>query len=269
MLLKKRIMVVALCFTMVFGLVGCGVVEGKESYDVEALQQRIEELEAENEELKEELEEFEEAHNDVAGQETWTDDTIISFGDSVFLGDIRDFTGVTERDITYGDVKYITIYDTCDRYGYGNYDNLSALRYFTSLEELSVCGDFSSLNGIENLKNLEKLTIKDCDNLSDISALSGLTNLKELEIYLPDSVTDISVLLNLNNLESVKINVYDKEKSNLNYEILDEHPYLKEYSVHSIRAGETAAPDAAIEATPSGDAGATTEAPPSGDAPMQ
>ena len=208
--MKKCISIVVIGM-LICSLAGCGVSTDSDSgADIKELEQRIEELEAENEELKDKLAESKEEGNNpllpiITEQETWTDDTIISFGDASFIDDIKDFTGVTERDITYGDVKYITKYDTCKLKGYGNYNNLSALRYFTSLEELSVWGGFSSLNGIENLANLKTLTIEKCENLTDISALSGLTNLETLSIEGCENLTDISVLSSLTNLESLSI----------------------------------------------------------------
>ncbi len=105
-------------------------------------------------------------------------------------------------------------------------DDLSAIRVWnnkTKLKEVKIWDDFgnyyknhydgsrltfTTLNGLENLTNLENLTIGWNNAKLDISALSNLTNLVNLELN-DNYITDISPLKNLINLEKLNLHGND------------------------------------------------------------
>ena len=125
-----------------------------------------------------------------------SDDTVIAFSDERLLADVKTMTGVTSRDITYGDVKNITELATRDQ---STYENISTLQYFTSLKRLyiSITG-ISNLNELAGLENLESLYITGME-LDDISALGNLKNLKSVGIEanslcLIDGIKDLPML---------------------------------------------------------------------------
>lgn len=204
--MKKKLLLTVLCISFSLGIIACSTSTSNDYSDanVEELQERIEELEDEIARLKGEqggAAGITEEQPAPAEQEILTDDTVISFTDQTMLEDVRNITGVTERDITYGDVKNITEFNS----SYHSYSDLSPLRYFTSLVELDIEGDFYNLNGLEGLTNLKTLIIDSgsADNLTDISAIANLTNLETLEIIGFSNLTDISVIGNLTNLQSL------------------------------------------------------------------
>ncbi len=63
--------------------------------------------------------------------------------------------------------------------------------------------NISSLDGIENLKNLEYLSLWE-NNITDISKLINLTKLKTLQLGL-NNITDINSLINLTDLEKLSL----------------------------------------------------------------
>lgn len=233
--MKKRLVLCIVGSVMLLSLAGCGATTDTSSdKDIKELEQRIEELEAENEELKDKLAERDEEEKEpeiITGvpvakeQETWADDYSIGFIDDELRTDMRKFTNIKNRDITYGDVKNIKSYNG------GAYGDVSTFKYFTSLEELDIivtedltdisafenlwnlktlklhfCGGIKDLNALCNAKNLTTLLIEGADGLTDISTLSELTALKDVEILAENWQTfDLSVLLELENLERVYI----------------------------------------------------------------
>ncbi len=198
--MKKRLLVV-MSLVLAMGLVACGSKETSVDSDAE----RIAELEKELEELKaqqaEEVEEQEEVveETEVDG-ETWTDDTIIAFTDRDMLEKVREITGVTERDITYGDVKYITEFNS----GTIGYSNIEPIKYFTSLKVLTI-GSESGIEPIGNLINLEKINITCIGETDNIDAIANLKSVKELWIN-GNKLKDISAVGHLPNIEKLTLN---------------------------------------------------------------
>ena len=203
--MKKRLLAVVMSLVLAMGLVACGSKASSVSDDVslEDLQAQINELKAENEELKAQLGEKEEQAEVV--EETWTDDTIIAFTNAEMLELIRETTGITERDITAGDVKGIT------KIPYGLTDgwkgSLEPLKYFKGLVELRLCqnNEVTNLDAINGLTNLKTLEIYLCDNIVDINGISYLSNLQTLNLVACDNVKDIRALENLINLQKLGI----------------------------------------------------------------
>lgn len=205
--MKKYISVVVIGMLMC-SLAGCGVSTDSDSgADIKELEQRIEELEAENEELKDKLAESKEEGNNpllpiITEQEAWEDDYSIGFIDDNLRADIKKFTNIKDRDITYGDVKNITSYSDSSKYG-----DVSTFKYFTALEELDihVTDDLKDISAFENLWNLETLKLHSCGGIKDLSALCNAQNLTTLYIDGADSLTDISTLSELTELKDVEI----------------------------------------------------------------
>lgn len=100
--------------------------------------------------------------------ESWTDDTVIGFTDSRLQRKVRELTGITSRDITYGDVKNIV------EFGGDDYTDITPLKYFTSLEAPGIQGDFRDVSALENLTGLRSLYIEG-ENLEDISSIGKMT----------------------------------------------------------------------------------------------
>lgn len=233
--MKKKLLLMSLVGVLVFGLVGCGSSTNADSdKDIKELEERIEELEAENEELREKLAGNSEGGNKednkpslpiVKEQETWADDYIIPFTDDYIFKAVKDITKITERDITYGDIKYINEINIRECL------NSSCLRFFTGLEKLKIgenglieldkldvsnlhnlteltiiqADDLETIDGLENLDKLSYVFLDRCDNF-DISVLSKATELKELKIATYNwKEYDLSFLLELNKLEELFI----------------------------------------------------------------
>ena len=163
------------------------------------LEQELEELKAENKANK--------STAQTAETETWSDDYVISFVDKRMLEQIRDFTGIHERDITYGDVKNI------ETFGESFYNVSSEnFKYFTSLKELSLSTYNDNINALANCRNLTSLELyssDDDDILTDISALSSIPNLTTLYIESCEVLKDISPLGNCQNLTEISISWCD------------------------------------------------------------
>lgn len=204
--MKKKLISLFLILTLAVILTACGSKSSSEdlsNMDTKELMERIEELEKENEKLSTKLDEDKESDTSKQiEQETWSDDTIIAFAGEWQLLQMRKFTGITERDITYGDVKGITeVYWDGDVY---------PLRYFTALKTLHADGIGNNMNGLENLHNLTVLDIQGGEGLTDLSPISNLTNLVELRMtYFPD-LEDLSPLSNLTNLKSIYLTTLPK-----------------------------------------------------------
>ena len=197
----KKILALILILAIPLTMIACS--SSPETVDSNSDAERITELEQELAELKsnQSAQESESKTEPKDEQETWSDDTIIAFTDAEMLKDIREITGVTERDITYGDVKNIREF-----FGGINdiYSDITPLKYFTSL---TVLGDISTSSyDLEALRNLTNLTTLDITgrNLTDINALQNLTNLTSLSMR-GYGITDISALGNLTNLTSLTI----------------------------------------------------------------
>lgn len=155
-----------------------------------------------------------------------SDDFVIEWKNEVVERETRRITGITDRPLTYGDVKNITKLD----FQRLLVDNIDDLVYFTSLEELDLFSHpqgknmnentLSDIRALARLKNLTSLKISgnvaldisplayvtslkhlalNCNNLSSIHPLMYLTNLESLVIY-----DDIVYFEDVNNLESLK-----------------------------------------------------------------
>ena len=211
--MKNKIIIASLCLALSISTVACGSSNNTNidtsNLSVEEMQDTINELKAENAELKAEIEKLtvkedtEQVNNEL---ETWDDDYVIAFSDKNLLKEIQKITGVTSRDITYGDVKNITELEIS---GLSDCSNISTLKYFTGLRELDITGHGSlkdtNLDAIKNLTNLNYLTLFDCRELTDISALANLINLKELTISECDKIENIDALVELQNLEYLAV----------------------------------------------------------------
>lgn len=155
----------------------------------------------------------------VVPEKTWTDDTIIPFPDEGFRKEIQEITGVTERDITYGDVKYITDLGYDYFYGYGyTYDSWDVLKYFDSLKTLYVTIDSqaeaSQMSVLLYLENLEELglMVESDSNVEkvDLAPIYQLKNLQSLELQaagLDDLELDLAQMANLENMYCLRTNV--------------------------------------------------------------
>lgn len=208
--MRKKILTLCISLFFVFAFTAC---EGAQNTDqdasIKALEKELEETKKELEKLKD-LQSNQETIPETVEQETWEDDTIIAFTDAKMAADIKKMTGITERDITYGDVKNIIELDV-------SYNDIEALKYFTSLVKLTAdTGESINLNAIGNLTNLQSLEIKGYSNLADISAIGNLSSLQELQIgksrvigggYI--NLTDISAIGNLSNLQYICIEECD------------------------------------------------------------
>ncbi len=117
-----------------------------------------------------------------------SDQDSIDWKDSALEAAMRRETGITDRPVTWGDVKHITkLYLS----GSGSGDkiaDISALAELTSLTELDLSGN----------------------KLTDVSALAGLHNLTVLNLS-GNKITDVSTLAGLRNL--IALNVADNKAS--------------------------------------------------------
>lgn len=208
--MKRKLLAAFMSLAIIAGMTGCGASTNSDDAEyIEELEQEIEDLEDELAELRGKQAESADEEK-TREQETWSDDTVIAFTSSEMLESIRCITGITSRDITYGDVKGIT--------SLGDYTwtgGLEPLKYFTGLITLDIGGGLwadvpdTNLEPLGNLNNLMTLEIHRCHNLSDISAIANITSLKELCIDSCDNLTDVSVLEKLENLERLTIKYCD------------------------------------------------------------
>lgn len=111
----------------------------------------------------------------------------------------------------YHDVNYVNLaldLSNCQKLTISNdkaNTSLPFLMSFHTIKELTIddC-NISSLEGIENLSNLETLIIKNCENLTDISSIKNLTNIKTIKIN-GTKISDISALSYLPNLSYINL----------------------------------------------------------------
>ena len=142
---------------------------------IEELEASLESLEEENETLKDSLQASQERNGFLRGKKTdpasarpnktaGQNDFVIPFSSDTFKEEMVGITGVSDREITYGDVKDITelLYNYPDGNG-------SELQYFTGLKELN-CSNVGNLNVLSGMKDLSVLTVTDN---ADIHALAN------------------------------------------------------------------------------------------------
>lgn len=178
---------IMLMFGMVLAMVGCG--SDKSIKSNEELEKKVAELEAENKELREQKDNTEQEIVDLeyniadieAEIASWSDDMVIAFSDEQLQSYVKKVTGVSSREITYGDVKNITEIENCV------FDSINSLKYFSSLKKLYVeVENDTNLDGLKYCRELENLAVFG-DNLEDISAVGTLNKLVTLEIQDADS----------------------------------------------------------------------------------
>lgn len=117
-----------------------------------------------------------------------SDNDIIDWKDSALETAMRRATGITDRPVTWGDVKHMTELDLSGDGSRDKISDISALAELTSLTELDLSGN----------------------KLTDISALAGLHNLTVLNLS-GNKITDVSTLAGLRNL--IALNVADNKAS--------------------------------------------------------
>jgi internalin A len=205
--MKKKLLAVVLCLALVMTTMACG--SSKETDKDKANAERIKELKEELAELEESQSEESEAEEDedepteefvqeeevIDESETWTDDTSIVFTDADMLSKVREITGISERDITYGDVKNITEFS-------GSYSEITPIKYFTSLVTLNIgTTNNADLDMFKNLKSLKTLTLS-ASSVTDFKGLSSCENLTDLTFHDCEGLTEIKLegLPNLTNL---------------------------------------------------------------------
>ena len=167
--------------------------------------ERSEGIEKELKELKAEQSKDTDNNKPVSVEtETWDDEYVISFVDKKFRKEIIEITGISGRDITYGDVKNIETLSSIENVSIENY------KYFTGLKELYVFASYSdNINALANCQNLTSLVINGCDAITDISPLTSCQNLTSLHIDSCDAITDISPLASCQSLTSLRIDRCD------------------------------------------------------------
>lgn len=101
-------------------------------------------------------------------------DDSIDWKDSNLEAAMKTALGITDRDITYNDIKDVTELDLSDK----------------------KISDISALSAMKKLVNLNL----GLNNISDISALAGMTNLKELDLFF-NRISNVSALADLTNLQ--------------------------------------------------------------------
>lgn len=252
--MKRKMLSGLLILSMVTMLfTGCGK-EEPVTNEVEENAQ-VEEQEVEEPEVIEtEITEVEEVESDTT-EEAYPDDMVIEFKDEKLLAHIRNQISKSEGDITYGDIKRISnvrfsesgytdlspliyftdleglIFEYCDDISFvstmpANHpkfyyvslyscENISSLSSITDIKELGVYQCNENLSFIENLTNLEKLTIQENSFIKDVSFLSSCTKIEKLSIDLCFYLEDISALSNLSNLEELTIIEYDGNISDI------------------------------------------------------
>ncbi|MGN1128988.1 MAG: leucine-rich repeat domain-containing protein [Candidatus Flemingiibacterium sp.] len=174
----------------------------------------------------------------VTATRTYPDNEVIVWQDEAFEAMIRQYLGKPEGDIVYADVKnivnleivadriigydediFISEYSLMDEIDYtlsdgteiavrGSIESLDDLRYFTSLESLTICAELiSDLSPLAQLESLRELTINHCQ-VSDISPLSGLDELVRLALVAND-ISELSPLSGYAKLERLYVDLND------------------------------------------------------------
>lgn len=137
------------------------------------------------------------------------DTDIIDWKDKLLEEAMRQATGITDRPITWGDVKDITELDLSNN----AITDISALSGLTSLTTLNL----SMNSGLDpgSLSGLTNLTILDLsyNELTDTGVLAGFVNLTELSLC-GNGISDVSGLSELTNL--IRLNLSENEVINAN-----------------------------------------------------
>ena len=126
-----------------------------------------------------------------------TDSLAIDWKNDTLEMEMRELTGIHNRDITVGDVKDVT--ELILSYGSDSVYNISALANMPKLTYLFAPDKrINDARVLSNFKNLERLNMAK-NRISDITSIRGLTSLSEL--YLDENkIEDISSLNGLTGL---------------------------------------------------------------------
>lgn len=200
--MKKTIRIAV--FALAVFLAGCGAETKTQQEDTTELVQM------------QDVEKKEEKQDKVSGLEEifWSDDMVIEFTDEEMEGAVRYNTGIDERNengeyerkITYGDVKNLEEFKD----GLFYYEDISEIKYLTSLKSAVLPLKLESVSGVENLaylKNLEELTLSikgEPEDLSVLKVLAELPNLKRLNFAL-NSEVPLSFLTSLQQVTELKL----------------------------------------------------------------
>lgn len=88
-----------------------------------------------------------------------------------------------------------------------NEDILTIVAKQLNLKELTISSSpIKTLNGLQNLTYLEKISLRNCKKLISIKELNNLSNLRDLKIDTCPKLNNISYLTNLPNLSILKLN---------------------------------------------------------------
>ncbi len=131
---------------------------------------------------------------------------VVDFPDRNLEEAIREAIDKPKGDICKEELEVLTKKPGDRTYGVVNVSDLSGLEHCTSLTELTIFFDKSSvidLSPISRLPNLKKLILK-YGLINDISPLAKLTNLRELWIN-EIQIRDISPISNLTSLEHLDL----------------------------------------------------------------
>lgn len=140
--------------------------------------------------------EYQERKSNYDNADQWSDDMVIAFSDEGLVKKIREITGKSEGNITYGDVKYIT------ELSISGISNVESIKYFSSMKDLSIETKDDDLSALSYCKELEKLDIS--SEAQDYDFINDFENIEYVNINAKENVGKISIK-GLNKLKSISI----------------------------------------------------------------
>ncbi len=124
----------------------------------------------------------------------------ISFPDANLEAVVRDELGISEGDITDGDMTALRVLDADDK----KISDLSGLEHAVNLRDLDLeSNQVSDLGPLANLTSLWKLDLES-NQVSDLGPLANLTALRDLDLE-DNQVSDLGPLANLTNLRNLDL----------------------------------------------------------------
>jgi hypothetical protein len=128
---------------------------------------------------------------------------------TIFLG-LDELGRIQGRGRFYAEIEETeyTAIKSCVISGFKKKNLVELVSMFPNLIEVSIekTSKLLSLEGVDRLVDLRKITIQDCPNLKDLSSLKSCTNLAEVQLSMFKTPTDVLGFLNAKVVSNLALN---------------------------------------------------------------